>query len=114
MVSTCRLWRGIAPQARLLEWRRLAPAYSTLSGGATKPLSLPLEAVVPSPGCPKVAHFAAFDHQAACSSDPDGGALAFTWACETVADEAAPLSALSCSITSFIASMFFFGVSPVS
>ena len=37
----CRLWRGRAPQASLLTWKRLAPACSTLSGGATEPLRLP-------------------------------------------------------------------------
>ena len=58
--SKGRLWRGRAHPASLLPWEPLAPACSTLSGGATEPLRLPLEAMAPSPGCPKVAHFAAF------------------------------------------------------
>ena len=36
-----RLRRGRARQARLLTWKRLAPARSTLSGGAREPLGLP-------------------------------------------------------------------------
>ena len=39
--SKRRLWRGRAHQASLLTWKRLAPACSTLSGGATEPLRLP-------------------------------------------------------------------------
>ena len=62
--SKSRPGRGRAHKASLLPQLFLALACPTLSGGATEPLSLPLEAMVPSAGCPKVAHFAAFDHQA--------------------------------------------------
>ena len=36
-----RLWQGKARQARLLTWPSLALGGSTLSGGATQPLSVP-------------------------------------------------------------------------
>ena len=64
-----RLWRGGAGQASLLACVPLAAGSSALSGAAAEALGLASDAEVTSSGCPKVAHFSAFDPQAPCAPE---------------------------------------------